>query len=146
MKKTLRSTELINICNRLFCNIKQNIEPIGLFLILTSFGWQCFEEHSNSTIYEAHILNINEKLNAIWATSYDEFVHSERYQEECLRNGRVSLYWFNYDAANRETFIDWNNTKEKLRPVEAQKNIGWRWRVVLYILGSVLVIIPKIKK
>ena len=107
MNKLLKNTRIILLCNNLLYKIKRNLEPIGLILILASFGWQCFEEHSKSTINEAHILIINEKLNAIWNASYDEIVHGERYQEECLRNGKVTLNWFNYDLTNRDTFIDW---------------------------------------
>ena len=128
------------------CIVKNNLEPIGLLLLLFSFGWQCFEEHSNNTVYEAHILNLNEKLNAIWDATYDEVVHTERFQNECTRQGKTVSYWLNYEDTNRRTFKDWRDTKEEISVVESQRDFGWSCRLVLYILGSVLIIIPKIQK
>ena len=87
-----------------------------------------------------------EKLNAIWGATYDEVVHTERFQNECTRQGRTVLYWFNYEDANRRTFKDWRDTKEEISIVESQRDFGWTCRIVLYILGSILIIIPKIQK
>ena len=125
--------------------IKINIEVIGLLLLLISFGWQCFEDNSNEAVYEAHILNINEKLDAIWAAAYDEVVHTDRFQTECLRNGNMPLFWFNYLDANVRTFKDWSSIKEELSVIETQRDFGWTCRVVLYILGSILIMIPKFR-
>lgn len=125
--------------------IKINLEAIGLLLLLISFGWQCFEDNSNEAVYEAHILNINEKLDAIWAAAYDEVVHTDRFQTECLRNGNMPLFWFNYLDANVRTFKDWSSIKEELSVIETQKDFGWICRVVLYILGSILIMIPKFR-
>ena len=114
-------------------------------LLLISFGWQCFEDNSNEAVYEAHILNINEKLDAIWAAAYDEVVHTDRFQTECLRNGNMPLFWFNYLDANVRTFKDWSSIKEELSVIETQRDFGWTCRVVLYILGSILIMIPKFR-
>ena len=73
MGKIIKS--FLTSCKIKLNKIRDNLEPIGLSLILISFGRQCFEENSNSSVYENHILNINEKLNAIWAAEYDEIIH-----------------------------------------------------------------------
>ena len=57
MGKIIKS--FLTSCKIKLNKIRDNLEPIGLSLILISFGWQCFEENSNSSVYENHILNIN---------------------------------------------------------------------------------------
>lgn len=143
MGKIIKS--FLTSCKIKLNKIRDNLEPIGLSLILISFGWQCFEENSNSSVYENHILNINEKLNAIWTAEYDEIIHTERYQKECQRNGRVVLNWFNYESANQSIFKDWKDTKEELNTIESQRNTGWIFKVILYVIGSIFIILPKIK-
>lgn len=122
---------------RIFNIARKNLEAIGLFFLIVSFGWQCFEEHCNQTINEAHIITINEKLDAIWGAAYDEVLHSERYK------GRRMNY-LGYETLNDHTIKDWSTIKKELSGVEAQGNFGWICRVFLYILGSILIIVPKL--
>ena len=41
---------------------KKWFEPIGLALLLVSYGWQCFEEHSTQMKIEGYFCEINEKM------------------------------------------------------------------------------------
>lgn len=144
MKKNVKSC--VALFKTILRRFLKNLEPIGLLLILISFGWQCFEDNSNSSVYESHILNINEKLNAIWAAEYDEVIHTEEYQREYQREGKIALNWFNYEFANNSIFKDWEETKDDLNVIESQRKTGWICKVILYILGSIFIILPKIKK
>lgn len=49
MGKIIKS--FLTSCKIKLNKIRDNLEPIGLSLILISFGWQCFEENSNSSVY-----------------------------------------------------------------------------------------------
>lgn len=55
------------------------------------------------------------------------------------------LNWFNYESANQSIFKDWKNTKEELNTIESQRNTGWIFKVILYVIGSIFIILPKIK-
>lgn len=119
----------------------RELEPIGLIFILFAFGWQCYEESLNSLVYESHILNINEKLNAIWAAEYDEAMHTEKYQKDT-----IFLHIISYESVDKSIFHDWNKTKKDLHVIESQREIGLVCRFIMYILGSLLVILSKIKR
>ena len=42
-------------------------------------------------------------------------------------------------------FKDWKDTKEELNTIESQRNTGWIFKVILYVIGSIFIILPKIK-
>lgn len=126
---------------------EQGLEPIGLCLLLGSFGWQCFEDHSNNAVYEDYVYHIYEKLDAIWNISYEEYLHSDYYQNECMKRGKsMSLIWVNHDHASKEIFKDWSATKEELHCIESQKKFGKKCRIVLYALGSIMIIGSKCRR
>ena len=113
-------------------------EPIGLLLLLAAFGWQCLEEHSNQTKLEGYIYELNEKTLNIWSGIYDEALHSDRYKGE-------AMVIVNYDALNAQ-MKDWHQIQKGLNTVEMQANTFFWLRVVLFVLGSVLVIATKLPK
>lgn len=110
-------------------------EPIGLFLLLIAFGWQCMDEHSQQMKMEGYLYETNEKLVAIWNGVYDEALHSERY------NGNATVA-VNYDALNNHIKY-WNEVKKEMSTLEKQSNLFSLIRVVLYVLGSILIIAAK---
>lgn len=115
--------------------IKPFLEPIGLALLLFAFGWQCLEEHSNQVKYEGYICELNKKLTNIWDGVYDEAIHSERYK------GRASV-WVNYDSHN-QSMGSWEEIQENFDGLNGQSSFCFWMRVVLYVLGSSLVICAK---
>ena len=90
-----------------------NAEGIGLLMILFSFGWQCLEESSNQMNNEYHFLIINEKLDAIWSSEYDDAIKSGRHQTE-------SMFYFNYGNANNRTIKHWDEMKQELSLLSSQ--------------------------
>lgn len=115
---------------------KRWFEPIGLLLLLFAFGWQCFEESSSQMKTEYILLETNEKLIAIWAGVYDEALHSDRYHGEAAT-------MVNYDAFNR-SIKDWNQIQSELKDVSKQGSFFFWMRVLLYCIGSVLIIVAKL--
>ena len=65
-------------------NLKKWLEPIGLFMLLLAFGWQCIEERTDQMKVESYFYEMNEKLIAIWSGIYDEALHSERYDGKAM--------------------------------------------------------------
>lgn len=116
--------------------LKQCLEPIGLLLLLFSFGWQCFEEYSTEKRIDSYAYELNEKLMAIWAAEYDEALKSDRYAGE-------TMITVDYDVLNKNV-KDWNIIQEELAVISKQRTIAFYIRLALYILGSLLVCITKL--
>ena len=139
-KRLIRSTRdeinenLISVSD-MWNKIFRWFEPIGLFLLLAAFGWQCLDEQSQQMKMEGYLYETNEKLVAIWEGVYDEALHSERY------NGKATVV-VNYDALNNH-IKDWNEVKMGMSTLEKQSNLFFLIRVMLYVLGSILIIAAK---
>lgn len=114
------------------------LEPIGLMLLLFAFGWQCLEERTAQIKTEDLLYETNEKLIAIWDGVYDEALHSDRY------HGEASV-WVNYDAHN-QMMKDWGQIQKELGVVSKQEALFFWIRVVLFVIGSVLIIVSKIPR
>ena len=111
------------------------MEPIGLMMLLFAFGWQSLEEHSYQIKYEGYIYELNENIMSIWSGVYDEALHSDRYKGE-------AMVWVNYDILNR-SMKDWKQIKEEFQQIDKQASFFFWSRVVLYLLGSLLIIYGK---
>lgn len=116
--------------------LKQLLEPIGLLLLLFSFGWQCFEAHSSEKRVDSYAYELNEKLLAIWTAEYDEALKSDRY----LGETKVTV---DYDVLNKD-IKDWNKIQKELMTISNQRNIAFYIRLALYVLGSLLICIAKL--
>lgn len=110
-------------------------EPFGLAVLLAAFGWQCLDEHSIQMKMEGYLYETNEKLVAIWEGVYDEALHSDRYK------GKATVA-VNYDVLNTQV-KDWNQVKKEMSTLDRQANLFFWIRVVLYGLGSILIIVAK---
>lgn len=116
--------------------LKKWLEPIGLFLLLLAFGWQCIEERTDQMKAESYFYEMNEKLIAIWSGIYDEALHSERY------NGKAMVA-VNYDAIN-DQIKDWYQIQKELSTIDGQSSLFFWIRAALYGIGSIFVVISKI--
>lgn len=114
------------------CNCKKWFEPIGLILLLFSFGWQCIEEDLSQIRSDGYLYELNQKIENIWAAVYDEALDSDRYKG----NGMVSV---NYDCLNQD-FKGWEKMQEEFSSVNKQLGISSWCRIFIYVLGSGLII------
>ena len=89
----------------------------------------------NQLKYEAYIYDLNQKVDAIWSGVYDEALGSERY------HGTTSVA-VNYDSLNSR-FKVWNEAQEEYKTLNGQLSFFFWCRLVLYVLGSYLVILAK---
>ena len=142
-KRLIRSTrDEINAKHISFSDMTKKIirwfEPIGLALLLAAFGWQCLDEHSNQMKMEGYLYETNEKLVAIWEGVYDEALHSDRYK------GKATVA-VNYDVLNTQV-KDWNQVKKEMATLDRQANMFFWIRIVLYGLGSIMIIVAKWQK
>lgn len=116
--------------------LKKYGEPIGLALLLIAFGLQCLEEHTYQMKVDGHLLELNEKLIAIWDGIYDEAVHSNRYDGK-------TIVWVNYDSI-AETIKGWEQIQQEFSTINEQATLYFAIRSIFYVLGSVLVIWSKV--
>ena len=77
----------------------------------------------------------NEKLLYVWMGIYDEALHSNRY-------GGKAVVSVNYDSLN-EYIKDWGEVKNEMATLDSQANLFFRIRVVLYVIGSIFIILAK---
>ncbi len=113
------------------------LEAIGLLLLLVSFGWQCLESHSESVIMEGYVYELNEKLNYVLMSEYNEAIKdSERYQGNAMT-------WMNYDDLSKNV-TDWQQVQESMGTLKRQKQMFFYIRACLFVLGSIFVIISKL--
>lgn len=115
--------------------IKRYFEPFGLAILLIAYAWQCWEEHSNQIKIEGYVYELDQKLAYIWSGIYDEALSSERYSGN-------AMVWVNYDVLN-QSMKDWNEIQSSFKHLNRQTTTFFWMRVVLYLLGSVLVILGK---
>lgn len=115
--------------------LKQYLEPIGLALLLFAFGWQCFEERAREIKYDGYIYELDKKLENNWSVVYDEALHSDRYK------GQAAVY-VDIDVLN-QSMRDWQQIQNSFNQLDNQMSFFFWVRVVLYLLGSYLVILAK---
>ena len=115
---------------------KNRIESIGLIFLLISFGWQTLENSSKSSSAEVDIYQINEKLDSIW------FLLSEIYSHSDLNNtSTITRAGF----ANLMTeWKGWAKLKTEKAKVEEQETVFFCLRLLLYAVGSIMLIVPKL--
>lgn len=114
------------------------IEAIGLLLLLVSFGWQCLESHSEAVIMESYVYELNEKLNYVLMSEYDEAIKdNERYQGNAMT-------WMNYDDLSKN-ITDWKQVQESMDTIKRQKQCFFYLRASLFVLGSLCVIFSKLR-
>lgn len=90
-------------------------EPIGLALVLFSFGWQCLEGQSRQTRIDGYFYELNSRVNTIWGAAYDEALDSDRYKGETVLS-------VDYDALNTQ-FKEWQDANTDYSLVEHQTQL-----------------------
>lgn len=112
------------------------VEAVGLLLLLFSFGWQIFEQYSYSLEQKTNLYQTHEKLDAIWNLISDDY--SKKYQDEIA----------SYSSTNFEHLLKnwkyWGSMEKEKESVYNQYRFAFKFRAILYILGSLLIIFPKL--
>lgn len=78
---------------------------------------------------------MDNRVNAIWTAVYDESLDSDHYKGETVLS-------IDYDVLNAQ-IKDWQDINEKYSLVVRQTKFSSWIRVVLYTLGSLLIIVSK---
>jgi len=114
------------------------LEAWGLLLILFSFGWQILEEHiavlsSQTDKYQLHV-----KLDLIWLLIVDEY-----YQNQSDKAYPRSVS--DIDSLNKN-WKYWSELIEEKERVTYQSKVFSGIRIILYLAGSILILVPKFRE
>lgn len=107
-----------------------------MLCLLLAFFMQCCTEHVDSKMQSEHLEMLHEKLDYIWYSEFDEYVNNRQNNTgmgSYLDRKFVFEKWVWYDELEKEfsydnlcyTIVDWG-------------------RIILYIIGSVLVLMSKL--
>jgi len=113
------------------------LEGLGLIVILGSFLWQLIETDLRNVEQETEYYRLHEKIDNFWS------VYANDYANRNPTSGVLTRTDFKY------IFDKWKIYSESLkenRELSSQIQISTWIRVVLFVIGSVLLIIPKFQK
>lgn len=131
-------------------NIKQNInrikkykirhdafEAMGLLILLLSFGFQYFSSDLQSISDETPIIKINDNILKLSSNDLDiiEYLNNpDAYKDNSLKN-----------IEDRKSHLsDWSDIKNSIKEVEEQQNKMTYMYLSLYLLGSLIIVTPKL--
>lgn len=119
------------------------IEGIGLLLLLFSFGWQCWEESDKEDLQEYELRVLHEKIDHLWNSEYHKYIYSSEYNDNPIRDGKVYLSSMNYISIN-QSWQHFDKMKELENSFPKDIRINSIIRVLLYVIGSMLILFPKL--
>ena len=110
------------------------IEGFGLILILLSFGWQVFKDDLVGISQKNDFYLLHEKIDNFWNVYSEDF--SKRFPEK----GPIIHTDFQYLSSQWKPYSEHLKINQKL---EGQIRIFSTIAIVFFVIGSVLIIIPK---
>lgn len=117
---------------------RYEFEIVGLILLLLSFGSECFSQRMEYHRTEGLMLELHEKVDRLWADEYMELTRSDE-------NKTTSSFYMDYNATNESWKYVGSQLNNDFESVVSQSEISGQIRMVLYVLGSILVILSKIR-
>ncbi len=122
-----------------FTNMKSNkIEAIGLVFILVAFGWQIFEEEIRELSGETDKYQLHQKLDDLWAINSAIYTHSDINNSGAIAN-------INYEHISNN-WKYWKGLKAEKEDVNRQEKLFAWLRILLFILGSIMIIVAKYRE
>ena len=119
---------------------KSLIEVLGLILLLFSFGWECVENYNDRLFDDTWRYDTSVVIDAICSSEIDEAFH-----DEDRSKGHITLYGVNYDGLFNQ-YNSHNYTTTYNQKSNGITDNAAYLRIVLYVIGSVLVIVSKLEK
>lgn len=116
----------------------KKLEGYGLILILISFGWQYLEYNLDSINNNVEQYQIHQKLDYLYRITADVYTHSE-YNKTDIRSST------DFEHINKN-WKGWNSLKQEKESVSSQLNITLAIKSLIFIIGSLFLIIPKFRK
>lgn len=115
----------------------KKLEGYGLILILLSFGWQMLEQDLSNLSTTVDKYQIHEKLDKIYMITSDIYSQSE------LSKSKNEPYTSADFSEILKNWKDWGYLEKEKETVNWQLEFSMVIRSIVFIIGSVLLIIPK---
>lgn len=116
--------------------IHKCLEPLGLLLLLFSFGWECFANRMEKINQEGLIIELHKKVDDLWACHYMNYTRS-------TENKTTSSSLIDMDSTNTGWLYSGEKLCKQFNLVNRQVSTGGIVRTIFYILGSILIIASK---
>jgi len=115
----------------------KKLEGYGLILILISFAWQFLEINLTDISNEVDKYQQHEKIDDLYMIVADAYSNSE-FNKSQVRSSS------NFESINKN-WKYWNNLKFEKKSVMSQLKWTFYFKSLIFIIGSVLLIIPKFR-
>lgn len=116
--------------------IHKCLEPLGLLLLLFSFGWEGFANRMEKIKQEGLIIELHEKVDDLWAWHYMNYTRS-------TENKTTSSFLIDMNSTNSGWLYSGEQLGKQFTLVNRQVSTGGIVRTIFYILGSILIIASK---
>jgi len=113
----------------------QFLEIIGLLLLLIAFAAQCLQSNREAAKYWSFAYEINQQLFSIHSLIYNDALKQDYYKGD----SQFKIDEGSYHPSN----YDWNRIVETNEKLGKETSISFIFYAILYVIGSVLVIIGK---
>ena len=113
----------------------KKFEIIGLSLLLVAFGWECFSQTLSDNKVESLLTELHHKIDMLWECEYAEFTQSPQ-------NTTTSIALVDMNMTNRQ-WKSYEQIREDFSMSDEQEDFGQMARIVMYISGSICVILAK---
>jgi hypothetical protein len=116
----------------------KKLEGYGLILILFSFGWEYLEYNLDNINNDVEQYQIHQKLDYLYRITSTVYTNSE-YNTTGIRSST------DFEYINKN-WKGWNSLKQEKEGVSSQLEITLAVKSFIFILGSLLLIIPKFRR
>lgn len=114
------------------------LEGWGLILILASFLWQIIETDLQNMSQEVEYYKIHQKLDALWMLQSNEYANSPLNKSQVM-----NAIDFEYIFKNWKYY---GADKKEYEPLNSQLKWAAIVRILIFVIGSGLLIVPKFVK
>ena len=113
----------------------KKFEIIGLSLLLFAFGWECFTQTLLDNKVESLLAELHHKVDILWECKYADFAHSS--ENTTTSNMIVDMNRTNHG------WLSYEQIRENFKLSDEQEDSSKMVRIVMYISGSICVILAK---
>ena len=116
-------------------NMAKRLQIIGLSLLLVAFGWECFSQTLFDNKTEALLAELHHKIDILWECEYADFTKSPQ-------NTTTSNMLVDMNMTNRQ-WKSYEQIRADFELSDEQEEFGQMARIILYISGSICVILAE---
>ena len=118
-----------------FLDMAKKLEIIGLSLLLFAFGWECFAQTLFDNKVESLLVELHHKTDILWESKYADFTQN-------ANNTTSSIAFVDMNMTNGQ-WKSYEQIRADFELSDEQEEFGQMVRIILYISGSICVILAE---